>query len=136
MKANYDARIDIPGYISGPIGRREAERLMKVKDYYEEQCETEKQQLTMVIISAMLFTLHERYHFRAETLRAIYQDMVRTRAELKHDFRAGYAYQEQKTGRNVEDTYYRQQLLGIGVDLEAWENGVQYDPKTGKVEFK
>ena len=40
-----------------------------------------------------------------------------------------------QTGKNIEDTAILHDLKAIGVDLKAWEDGIQYNVNTGEVTF-
>ena len=82
----------------------------------------------------MLMALHRRYHLTAPILREIFEDMIRTRVEYRNFFR-GDDYVLQETGKNIEDTAILHDLMAIGVDLKAWENGIEYDTVTGEVTF-
>lgn len=84
--------------------------------------------------ATIMMTLHNRYHFTAKILREIYQDMVRTRVAYRHFFR-DEGYELQKTGNNIEDAAILYDLMAIGVDLKAWEEGIQYNKVTGEVSF-
>ena len=84
--------------------------------------------------ATIMMTLHNRYHFTAKILREIYQDMVRTRVAYRHFFR-DEGYELQQTGKNIEDTALLHDLMAIGVDLKAWEDGIQYNVNTGEVTF-
>ena len=82
----------------------------------------------------MLMALHRRYHLTAPILREIFEDMIRTRVEYRNFFR-GDDYVLQETGKNIEDTAILHDLMAIGVDLKAWEDGIEYDTVTGEVTF-
>lgn len=84
--------------------------------------------------ATILMTLHNRYRFTALVLREIYQDMVRTRVEYRHYFR-DENYELQETGKNIEDTAILHDLKAIGVDIKAWEDGIEYNVNTGEVSF-
>jgi hypothetical protein len=84
--------------------------------------------------ATIMMTLHRRYRFTARVLRQIYEDMVRLRVEYRHFFR-GEGYELQKTGKNIEDTAILHDLMTIGVDIKAWEEGIEYDTVTGQVTF-
>lgn len=81
-----------------------------------------------------MITLHNRYHFTERVLREIYQDMVRTRVAYRHFFR-DEGYELQQIGKNIEDTAILHDLMAIGVDIKAWEDGIEYDTVTGEVTF-
>lgn len=84
--------------------------------------------------ATIMMTLHRRYRFRAPVLRQIYEDMIRLRVEYRHFFR-GDDYELQETGKNIEDTAILHDLMAIGVDLKAWEDGIEYNVSTGEVSF-
>lgn len=84
--------------------------------------------------ATILMTLHNRYRFTAPVLKQIYQDMVRTRVEYRHYFR-DENYELQETGKNIEDTAILHDLKAIGVDIKAWEDGIEYNVNTGEVSF-
>ncbi len=85
--------------------------------------------------ATMLMALHRRYHLTAPILREIFEDMIRTRVEYRHFFR-GDDYVLQETGKNIEDTAILHDLMAIGVDIKAWEDGIEYDVNTGEVSFR
>jgi hypothetical protein len=89
-------------------------------------------------VDATLFlTLHHRYHFTAQTLRAIWEDMVRLRIGQRLFFRGDGEYVEQETGKNIEDTAIYHDLMAIGVDIKAWEEeDICVDEVTGEVSFR
>ena len=89
-------------------------------------------------VDATLFlTLHHRYRFTAETLRAIWEDMIRLRIESRLFFRGDGEYVEQETGKNIEDTAIFHDLMAIGVDIKAWEDEeICVDEVTGEVTFR
>lgn len=60
--------------------------------------------------------------------------MVRTRVEYRHYFR-DENYELQETGKNIEDTAILHDLKAIGVDIKAWEDGIEYNVNTGEVSF-
>ena len=82
----------------------------------------------------MLMSLHRRYHLTAPILREIFEDMIRTRVEYRNFFR-GDDYVLQETGKNIEDTAILHDLMAIGMDLKAWEDGIEYDTEPGEVTF-
>lgn len=86
--------------------------------------------------ATILMSLHNRYRFKAKTLRAIWEDMIRLRIQTRNYFRDGGDYVEQETGKNIEDTAIMHDLKAIGVDIKAWENEpINVDEKTGEVIF-
>lgn len=60
--------------------------------------------------------------------------MVRTRVAYRHFFR-DEGYELQQTGKNIEDTAILHDLMAIGVDIKAWEEGIRYNKVTGEVSF-
>lgn len=84
--------------------------------------------------ATIMMTLHRRYRFRAPVLRQIYEDMIRLRVEYRNFFR-GDDYELQETGKNIEDAAILHDLMAIGVDLKAWEDGIEYNVNTGEVSF-
>ena len=86
--------------------------------------------------ATLLLALHHRYRFKARTLRAIWEDMIRLRVQTRNYFRDGGDYVERETGKNIEDTAIMHDLRHIGVDIKAWEaEEIRVDPKTGEVSF-
>lgn len=56
------------------------------------------------------------------------------RVAYRHFFR-DEGYELQQTGKNIEDTAILHDLMAIGVDIKAWEEGIQYNINTGEVTF-
>ena len=111
----------------------EDEFTKKAKEFDDRRWEELNAYATAVDATIMM-TLHNRYHFTAKILRAIYQDMVRTRVAYRHFFR-DEGYQLRETGKNIEDTAILHDLKAIGVDIKAWEDGIEYNVNTGEVTF-
>ena len=111
----------------------EEEFTKKVQEFDDRRWEELNAYATAVDATIMM-TLHNRYHFTARVLREIYQDMVRTRVAYRQFFR-DEGYELQQTGKNIEDTAILHDLMAIGVDLKAWEDGIEYNDVTGEVTF-
>ena len=67
----------------------------------------------------------------------IWEAAIRNRIALRQFYRDGSSgYEEQRTGKNVEDEATVKALLAIGVDIKAWEaETIHVDDKTGEVSF-
>ena len=132
MKANYEARIP-RGTLAGRnvidkyIDRKKAEAMAEVDERMNGYA--------TAYDATTLLTLHWKYGFDAEQLRQFWEDVIRLRADCRTAFRDD-GYEEQRTGKNIEDTAILEELRKIGVDLPAWERErVNIDQKTGKVTF-
>lgn len=132
MKANYEARIP-RGTLAGReiidkyIDRKKAEAMAEVDDRMNGYA--------TAYDATTLLTLHWKYGFDAEQLRQFWEDVICLRADCRTAFRDD-DYEEQRTGKNIEDTAILEELRKIGVDLPAWEKErVNIDPKTGEVTF-
>ena len=86
-----------------------------------------------------LYTLHvdPSTRFGAKRLRKIWEAAICNRIALRQFYRDGSSgYEEQRTGKNVEDEATVKDLLAIGVDIKAWEaETIHVDNETGEVSF-
>ena len=110
------------------------EELTKKAQEFDDRRWEELNAYATAVDATIMMTLHNRYHFTARVLREIYQDMVRTRVAYRHFFR-DEGYELQQTGKNIEDTAILHDLKAIGVDIKAWEDGIEYNVNTGEVTF-
>ena len=90
-----------------------------------------------VVDANWLYTLHTELGFGQKRLRRAWEAMVRNRIAFREFYRDGQGgYEEQLTGKNVEDEATLKALLDIGVDIKAWEREeIRLDKDTGKVTF-
>ena len=114
--------------------RASLEELTKKAQEFDDRRWEELNAYATAVDATIMMTLHNRYHFTARVLREIYQDMVRTRVAYRHFFR-DEGYELQQTGKNIEDTAILHDLMAIGVDIKAWEEGIQYNKVTGEIFF-
>ena len=91
-----------------------------------------------VVDANWLYTLHAELGFGQKRLRRAWEAMVRNRIAFREFYRDGQGgYEEQLTGKNVEDEATLKALLDIGVDIKAWEREeIRLDKDTGKVTFR
>mgnify|MGYP003292591884 CR=1 FL=1 len=138
MRANYLPRIDLPG-CKKTLSRNETRIALAISKMAEEDAQDEVARMSMVVMGAFLLALHRRYRFGPRVLKEIFHDAVLLRAEAKtfyRDLGSGGTYEERRTGENVEDYGVLEELRKIGVDLQAWDDEVDYDRETGHIEFK
>ena len=90
-----------------------------------------------VVDANWLYTLHTELGFGQKRLRRAWEAMVRNRIAIREFYRDGQGgYEEQLTGKNVEDEATLKALLDIGVDIKAWEREeIRLDKDTGKITF-
>ena len=110
------------------------EELAKKAQEFDDRRWEELNAYATAVDATIMMTLHRRYRFRAPVLRQIYEDMIRLRVEYRNFFR-GDDYKLQETGKNIEDTAILHDLKAIGVDIKAWEDGIEYNASTGEVSF-
>jgi hypothetical protein len=110
------------------------EELTRKSQEFDDRRWEELNAYATAVDATIMMALHNRYHFTARVLREIYQDMVRTRVAYRHFFR-DEGYELQQTGKNIEDTAILHDLMAIGVDIKAWEDGIEYNVSTGEVSF-
>jgi hypothetical protein len=110
------------------------EELTRKSQEFDDRRWEELNAYATAVDATIMMALHNRYHFTARVLREIYQDMVRTRVAYRHFFR-DEGYELQQTGKNIEDTAILHDLMAIGVDIKAWEEGIQYNKVTGEISF-
>ena len=142
MRCNYKNTMDKP-LISKRAMLKYEIRSSVEKDIYDHAKELDDNRIKELnayatAVDATLFlTLHNRYHFTAQTLRAIWEDMIRMRIESRLFFRGDGEYAEQETGKNIEDTAIYHDLMAIGVDIKAWEEeDICVDEETWEVTFR
>lgn len=115
------------------VDRRIDER---IREHNEDRLE-ELSKFIGVVDANWLYTLHVELGFGKKRLRRAWEAMVRNRIELREFLRDGHGgYEEQPTGKNVEDEATEKALLKIGVDIRAWEREeIHFDKLTGEVRF-
>lgn len=125
--ANYLTRVAVDGRVEQLIKKHEGKRMDELSAF------------AGAVNANWLYTLHTDPHLRfgKKRLRRVWEAMVRNRIAFREFYRDGHgAYVEQPTGQNVEDEVTVKELLGIGVDIRAWEREeIHFDRETGEVTF-
>lgn len=108
----------------------------RIRDHNEARLE-ELSKFIGVVDANWLYTLHVHLGFGKKRLRRAWEAMVRNRIEMREFYRDGHGgYEEQPTGKNVEDEATEKALLEIGVDIRAWEReDIHFDRESGEVRF-
>lgn len=108
----------------------------RIREHNEERLE-ELNKFIGVVDANWLYTLHVSLGFGKKRLRRAWEAMVRNRIEMREFYRDGHGgYEEQPTGKNVEDEATEKALLEIGVDIRAWEReDIHFDRESGEVRF-
>ena len=108
----------------------------RIREHNEERLE-ELSKFIGVVDANWLYTLHVSLGFGKKRLRRAWEAMVRNRIEMREFYRDGHGgYEEQPTGKNVEDEATEKALLEIGVDIRAWEReDIHFDRESGEVRF-
>lgn len=76
-----------------------------------------------VLDETMLYALHTfpKRRFGKRWLREFWEHMYKTRLDARIFFRDGtLAYEEQETGKNIEDLGIRMELAKIGIRMDDW----------------
>ena len=98
----------------------EAEKLVKEA---EDKRAQELEAYARVLDETMLYALHTFYatKFGKWRLRKFWDHMFKIRLDARIFFRDGtLAYQEQETGKNIEDIGIRAELAKIGIHMDEW----------------
>ena len=98
----------------------EVEKLVKEA---EDKRAQELEAYARVLDETMLYALHTFYatRFGRWRLRKFWDHMFKIRLDARIFFRDGtLAYQEQETGKNIEDIGIRAELAKIGIHMDEW----------------
>lgn len=98
----------------------EVEKLVKEA---EDKRDRELEAYARVLDETMLYALHTFYatRFGKRRLRKFWDHMFKIRLDARIFFRDGtLAYQEQETGKNIEDIGIRAELAKIGIHMDEW----------------
>ena len=97
--------------------------VQKLVDEAEAKRRDELEAYARVLDETMLYALHTfpKRRFGKRWLREFWDHMYKTRLDARIFFRDGtLAYQEQETGKNIEDLGIRVELAKIGIRMDHW----------------
>lgn len=97
--------------------------VQKLVDEAEAKRRDELEAYARVLDETMLYALHTfpKRRFGKMWLREFWDHMYKTRLDARIFFRDGtMAYQEQETGKNIEDLGIRVELAKIGIRMDEW----------------
>ena len=97
--------------------------VQKLVDEAEAKRRDELEAYARVLDETMLYALHTfpKRRFGKRWLREFWEHMYKTRLDARIFFRDGtLAYQEQETGKNIEDLGIRVELAKIGIRMDDW----------------
>lgn len=122
---DYLIRASVDKHVDKRIREHEAKRMDELSAFMS------------TVDANWLYTLHTELGFGQKRLRRAWEAMVRNRIAIREFYRDGQGgYEEQLTGKNVEDEATVKALLEIGVDIKAWEREeIHLDKETGEVTF-
>ena len=126
MRANVKAAIEKAqaphvAFVKHNLRAEVDKRIQEHIEQYEVQRRHELEEYARVLDETLLYTLHKELGFGTKRLRRLWDAMLQTRIDARIFFRDGStAYQEQETGKNIEDLGIRAELRKIGIDLGVW----------------
>lgn len=97
--------------------------VQKLVDEAEAKRRGELEAYARVLDETMLYALHTfpKRRFGKRWLREFWDHMYKTRLDARIFFRDGtLAYEEQETGKNIEDLGIRVELAKIGIRMDEW----------------
>lgn len=97
--------------------------VQKLVDEAEAKRRDELEAYARVLDETMLYALHTfpKRRFGKRWLREFWYHMYKTRLDARIFFRDGtLAYEEQETGKNIEDLGIRVELAKIGIRMDDW----------------
>ncbi len=97
--------------------------VQKLVDEAEAKRQRELEAYARVLDETMLYALHTfpKRRFGKKWLREFWDHMYKTRLDARIFFRDGTsAYEEQETGKNIEDLGIRVELAKIGIRMDEW----------------
>lgn len=96
-------------------------RVQELLGEYENKRREELEEYARVLDETLIYTLHKELGWGPKRLRRLWDAMLQTRIDARIFFRDGSsAYEEQETGKNIEDLGIRAELRKIGIDLGVW----------------
>ena len=107
----YNLRVQAQAEVQKLVDEAEAKRRDELEAYARVPDET------------MLYALHTfpKRRFGKRWLREFWDHMYKTRLDARIFFRDGtLAYEEQETGKNIEDLGIRVELAKIGIRMDEW----------------
>lgn len=105
----HDLRAEVEKEVSKLVGEYEGQRRRELEAYARALDET------------LIYTLHKELGWGVKRIRRLWEAMYRNRLEARIFFRDdSSAYEEQETGKNIEDLGIRAELRKIGIDMDAW----------------
>lgn len=126
MRANVKAAIEKAqaphvAFVKHNLRAEVDKRIQEHIEQYEVERRRELEEYARVLDETLLYTLHKELGFGTKRLRRLWDAMLQTRIDARIFFRDGStAYQEQETGKNIEDLGIRAELRKIGIDLGVW----------------
>lgn len=97
--------------------------VQKLVDEAEEKRHAELEAYARVLDETMLYSLHTfpKTALGKKLLREFWEYMYKVRLDARIFFRDGtLAYEEQETGKNIEDLGIRAELAKIGIVMDEW----------------
>ncbi len=113
-------RVTMLGYNIRAKAQAEVQKLV---DEAEAKRREELEAYARVLDETMLYALHTfpKRRFGKRWLREFWDHMYKTRLDARIFFRDGtLAYEEQETGKNIEDLGIRVELAKIGIRMDEW----------------
>ncbi len=142
MKSNYkqaaaQARLPREAMAKFMLRASVEDRVQNKINEYELKRKQELSAYAKAVDATMLYALHIKEGWGAKRLRRFWEELIKIRIKCREFYRGDdTGYEEQETGKNVEDVAINYELRNIGVDLDAWESeNIIVDEKTGDVRF-
>lgn len=107
------------------IRARAHAEVKKLVDEAEANRQTELEAYARVLDETMLYALHTfpKTRFGKKLIREFWEYMYKIRLDARIFFRDGTsAYEEQETGKNIEDLGIRAELAKMGIVMDEWLN--------------
>ena len=128
MRSNYkqrmrEAKVPHVAFVKHNLRATVDERIQEHIDEYERRRREELEAYAKSLDETMLYALHTfpKTHMGRKLLREFWVYMYKTRLQARIFFRDGSsAYNEQETGKNIEDLGIRAELRKIGIDIGEW----------------
>ena len=126
MKANVKgamdrARVPHVAFVKHNLRAEVDKRIQEHIDEYEGKRREELEAYARALDETMIYTLHKELGWGIKRIRRFWEAMYRTRLEARIFFRDGTSrYEEQETGKNIEDLGIRAELKKIGIVMDDW----------------
>ena len=126
MRANVkgameQARAPHVAFVKHNLRAEVDKRVQEILAEYEYKRREELEEYARVLDETLLYALHKEFGMGPKRLRRLWDAMLQTRIDARIFFRDGSsAYEEQETGKNIEDLGIRAELRKIGIDLGVW----------------